>query len=249
MSINEKKPEDVLKPEFIQKYKELHEDIWHRLVETNTTITILEKIQNFPFQHIYAPGENIFWTTVSWDFLHIVIVFLHALVKDQGKNAHTLNVFKNKIVKWLKDSEKEAYFKKIEDAKFSQSTKAVLDKITNMRHQLLAHRLLDENGYLLNPGGIVVSEIRSAYDDVEKLFNMCSFGARYVCNFYTNDTVGGKPIEKDIDQLLDLIVKDSYWLNQPERYPMRWQCAKDARTKPEIAELNKWRQKFGLPSV
>ena len=52
MDINDKKPEDVLKPEFIQQYKELHEDIWHRLVEANTTIAILEKILSFPFSHL-----------------------------------------------------------------------------------------------------------------------------------------------------------------------------------------------------
>lgn len=249
MGINERKPEEVLKPEFIQRYKELHLDIWYRLTRTNATITILEEIQNFPFQRIYAPIENIFWITVSWNFLHIAIVFLHALVEDQGKDAHTLNVFKNKVAKWLKDGEREVYFKKLEDAKFSKSTKTILKKITDMRHQLLAHRLLDGKDYLLNPDGIVVSEIRSAYNDVEKLFHMCSFGAEYICNFYINGTVGGKPIEKDIDHLLNLIVKDSYWLNEPERDPTGWQYVKDAKAKGEIAELNKWREKLGLPTV
>ncbi len=248
--MSEKKPEDVLKPEFIQKYKELHEDIWHRLVEINTSLTILEKIQQFPFQHIYAPSENIFWTTVYWNFLYIAIVFIHALIEDQEADAHTLNKFRNRIYReWLKNSEKTAYSDNLKKARFNQTTKNVLKKVASMRHQLLAHRLLDENGHLSSPDGITIPEIRSAYDDVERLFNICSFGAEYVCNLYTNGTVGGKLIEKDIDQILDLIVKDSYWLNQPERDSILWQYEKDAKTKGEIDELNMYRQKFGLTSV
>jgi hypothetical protein len=249
VSINEKKLEDVLKPEFIQKYKELHEDIWHRLAEINTTITIVETIQKFPFHHFYAPSENVFWESVYWNFLYVAMVSIHAMVNDTGSDTNTLNVFKNKVYQWLKDVEKEAYKKNLEDAKFPQDTKTVLEKVTDMRHQLLAHRLLDKSGHLQNPSGIAISEIRCAYKDVEKLFHVCSFGAEYVCTLYLNGTVGGKPIEKDIDLIFELIVKDSYWLNQPERDSILWQYEKNSKTKGEIAELNRYRQKFGLPPV
>ena len=81
MDIDDKKPEDVLKPEFVQQYKELHKKIWHRLVETNTTIAILEKIQSFPFHRFYSPNENIFWTSVYWNFLDILTINIHTIVK------------------------------------------------------------------------------------------------------------------------------------------------------------------------
>ena len=50
MDINDEKPEDVLKPKFIQQYKDLHNDIWHRLIQVHTNIIILERIEKFPFE-------------------------------------------------------------------------------------------------------------------------------------------------------------------------------------------------------
>ena len=245
--ISDKKPEEVLKSEFVQQYTELHEDIWHRLVEINTTITILEKIQEFPFSHFYYPRENIFWTTVYGNFLYVAIIFIHSMVNDQSNDAHTILGFKNKVRRWLKDSEKPEYDNNLKKAKFDNITKSILKKTADIRRQLLVHRLLDKSGRLLEPDGIKVSEIRHAYDVTEKLFRSCSFGAEYVCTLYLNGTCGGKPIEKDIDHLLDLIVKDSYWLNEPERNPISWQCVKPQKTKEELAQLNMYRQKFSLP--
>jgi hypothetical protein len=250
MDIDDKKPEDVLRPEFVQQYKELHEDIWHRLVETNTTITILEKIQSFPFNHFYSPNENIFWTSVYWNFLDISTITIHTIINDQGNDAHTLLRFKNNISReWLIDSEKQTYSQNLKEVKFDQTTENIRKKITYIRDKIIAHRLFDKDGRLLNPEGITVSEIRHTYDDVERLFRACSFGAEYVTTLYVEGTCGGKPIEKNIDHLLDLIVKDSYWLNEPERRPLAWEAIKKTKSSEEILEMNQWRKKFGMIEV
>jgi hypothetical protein len=121
MDISEKKPEDVLKPAFIQKYKELHEDIWHRLVEINTSITILEKIQEFPFSHFYYPPENAFWSMVYWNFTYTCVVLIHTLVNDQGENCLTIQRFKNLLLRdWLADSEKQELRKKVKSLRFEE---------------------------------------------------------------------------------------------------------------------------------
>ena len=254
MDIYDKKPEDVLKPEFIQQYKELHEDIWHRLIKTNTSIIILEKIESFPFDHFYSPNENIFWMSVYWNFLYISTITIHTITNDDGKDAHTLLRFKNNILrKWLIESEKQTYSQNLKEAKFDKTTETIGKKITDMRNKIIAHRLSDEEGrHLLNPEGITVSEIRHTYDDVERLFRACSFGSEYATTFITYlplATCGGKPIERDIDHILDLIVKDSYWLNKPERNEQSWQICKTTKSSAEIIELNQWRKKFGMPEV
>ena len=118
-----------------------------------------------------------------------------------------------------------------------------------MRKNVIAHRLFDKNDKikLQSVKRVTLSEIRQVYNDIEKLFRVCSFGSEYLTTFYINGTCAGKPIEKDIDHLLDLIVKDSYWLNEPERNPIAWQCVKPQKTKEELAQLNVYRQKFILP--
>lgn len=245
--ISDKKPEDVLKSEFIQKYKELHEDIWHRLIETNTTITILETIQQFPFHHFYPPQENVFWTTVFWNFIYVAIVFIHSIVNDQSKNVHTLPRFKNNVRQWLKDSEKPEYDNNLKKANFDNITKSILKKTSDIRRQLLAHRLFDKTGFLSKPEGVKVSEIRHAYNAIEEIFLTCSFGSEYVTTFYLDGICAGKPIEKDIDHLLDLIVKDSFWLNHPDIKKQYWKDERQHISEEELQELNNWRKKFGLP--
>ena len=250
MDITDKRPEDVLKPEFVGTYEELHKDIWHRLVEINASVTILETIQKFPFDYFYPPQENTFWTAVYWNFIDITIVLIHALAEDQVPDVHTLRNFTDKIRdEWLKDSGKAEYIDNLRKAKFDHITKNILKKTTDIRHKLLAHRIIDLGGHLSDPHGVKVSAIRRAYDATEKLFRSCSFSAEYECTLYPNETCGGKPIERDIDHLLDLIVKDSYWLNEPERNPIAWQCVRPQKTREELDELNIYRQKFGLPHV
>jgi hypothetical protein len=247
MLINDKNPQHVLKPDFLEQYKDLHQDIWHRLIQINTNISILEILQKFPFRHIYYPPENIFWESVYWNFLYTSIILIHALVSDTGKDAHTLTKFKNTVHNWLQDSEKQEYATLLKGLDFETSTKKIRNKIARMRTDLLAHRLLDENQKLKNVDGVTVSEIRRLYDVTEELFRRCSFGCEYVTTFYPRGTCGGKPIAKDIDHILDLIAKDSTWVNQPERSGAFWKDLRQYKSEEYLKELTTWRQKFGLP--
>jgi len=246
-----KKPEEVIKPEFLETYKNLHSDIWHRLIQVHTNIIILEKIKEFPFVHLYAPQENIFWTMVYWNFLYISVVFLHSLVSDKTKGAHTLLIFKNRVLNHLLiDSFKSDYQKMLKKAKLDKNLKSIHVKISVMRNKVISHRFLDSDGSLVKDvEGVSLAEVRQAYDDVEKLFRACSFGGDYLTTFYIPGIVDGKPIAKDIDELFDLIVKNSFWLNQPERRAPFWSIIRQHRDPKDIEELNFWRRKFELPDA
>ena len=215
MNINEKKPEDVLKWQFLVQYKELHQDIWLRLIRINTNLQIVEVIQQFPLDHLYSPQENVFWGSVRWNFLDLSIILLHALICDEGDDALSLPKFKNNVSTWLKDPAE--YRKLLKTLHFNRITKNLCAKFTPIRRDILAHRLLDEDGKLRDPPGVTLSEIHTLYNETEKLFRSCSFGAEYVTTFYMQGTCGGKPIEKDIEHILDLLIKNSPWLNRPEQ--------------------------------
>lgn len=250
MLINDKNPQDVLKPEFLEQYKELHQDIWHRLIRINTNLSILEIIQKFPFHHIYYPPENIFWESVYRNLLYTSVALIHTLVGDHEKQAHTLPRFKNHILKdWLKDSEKPAYQTLLKTVKFAREIKIIRQKVAAMRNKVIAHRFLDDShpAQVQSAERVTVSELRSFYDATEKMFHACSFGSEYVTTFYLEGTCGGRPIEKDIDHILDLIAKDSTWVNQPERSGAFWKDLRQYKSEEYLKELNTWRQKFGLP--
>jgi len=246
---NTKKPEEVIKPEFLETYKALHSDIWFRLVLVHTNIIILEEVEKFPFERIYAPMDNIFWKMVYWNFLYLSILFIYGLVDDTGSDTNTILKLKRKLWKegWLKD-EHEKYRQALKKSDLHRDVKKIRKKVELMRNKAVAHQLL-RSVTNIKVTGLSLLEIRKVYDETEKLFRMFSFGADYLTTFYIPGVVDGKPIVKDVDELLDLIVKNSPWLNQPERRAPFWPAIREHKDPKDIEELNFWRKKFGLPDA
>lgn len=252
MQIDERKPEDVLKPQFVNSYKSLHKDIWDRLVQVKTSITILDRIIVFPFHYITSLKDNVFWGMVYWNFLYMSILFLHTLTEDQGSNKLTLRRFKNLLVKdWMKEQEKASLSTRLKTCNFSKAVEAVHEKNAQMRNIVIAHRVFNSTSYgsLQQVPGVSVPELFSSCKAVEKLFQACSFGSEYVTTLYLPMFFQGKPVQKDVDNILDGLIKDSPWLHQPERKAGLWPLLKKEMPKDEIKELNFWRKKFGLSEV
>lgn len=248
--ITEKRPDDVLYPDFLPAYTQLHQDIWHRLIHVDANLQILETIGRFPLRHLYAPQNNIFWTMVFWNFVHMSVILLHSLVSDETKGAHTLPKFRNSVLNHLRtDSLKSAYRKRLSQTKLDRQLDPIRRKIVCMRHQVVAHRILDTQESLTAPRieGVSVSQLRKVFEDIKRLFEACCFGIEYFTTFYPPAVPGHNPPEKDIEEILDLIVKNSHWLNRPERRAPSWKHIKPYKRTEDIEELNKWRAKFGLP--
>jgi len=248
MSINDKKLEEVLKPEYVETYKSLHNDIWGRLLHIHTNIIILDRLSKFDFD-TFCPVEQTFWYLVHWNFMCTSIILINGLINDQGSGKHTLPRFRNKVLKWLKESEKKNYQQNLKRNKLDKNLVSIRRTIKDLRRNRVAHRLLDDHGLKVkNAKGVSLAEIKNVYEDIEKLFCSCSFGGQYITTFYSNSTVGGQPIEKDIDKLLDMIEKNSDWLNEPEINQF-WPMLRKHKPKKEIDELNSYRKKFGMPEV
>jgi hypothetical protein len=245
-----KKPEEVFVTDFLPTYTQLHQDIWFRLIRVDANLQILETIGRFPLHHLYAPQNNIFWTMVFWNFAHMSVILMHSLVSDQEKNAHTLLKFKNTVLNHLRtDSLKLAYRERLNQTKLNKQLAPIRNKIARLRHKVIAHRLLDTQGRLEAPHieGVGISELRKVFEDTKRLFEACCFGCEYFTTLYPPPVPGHKAPEKDIEKILCLIVKNSNWLNQPERHAPFWQQIKPHKPIEKIEELNKWRIKFNLP--
>ena len=248
MPADDRKPEQVLKPECLQEYTTAHEDIWRRLIHINTSIQTLEIIASYPLAYLFAPTEAIFFTMLYWNFTYTCIVMLHALLDDP--KGFTIFRFKNNLVKsWLPDYEKESFNSKLKDFHFSDKFKNLKSRLPDIRNKVIAHRDPEVVNGSLNIPGLKITDLRELYNETEALFSVCSFHTEYGTTLYVPGTIGGKPVQKDIEYILDLLVKNSYWLNQPERRAPFWQQIKPYKLAEGIEELNKWRKKFGLPEA
>lgn len=251
MNLDTAKPEDVIKKEWLNSYTNFHKDIYHRLVHINTSIRIFDTIRQYPLYPLYGPNQGIFWHMVYWNFLYSSIVLLHGLVNDEGPDVLTISRFKNLLQqKGLIDDStiKDLFKKRVKEAEFSAKNDDICKKIEAMRHTVIAHRLFDEeNGCISSVPGVAFEEISKVCQAIEKLFAVCSFGVECITNFYLPTMTDPHPPAEDVKDILDLLIKNSCWLNHPEHRGDFWLSERQQRSTSELEELNLWRQKFGLP--
>ena len=246
MPADDRKPEQVLKPEYLREYTTAHNDIWYRLVHVNTSIQILEIIASYPVDHLFDPSEAVFLKMLYWNFNYTCIVMLYAILDDP--EGLTLNQFKNTLIKkWLPEKEQQFFRAKLKNCRFSAKCKRLKSRLQQIRHKVIAHR--DPkivNGSLRIPV-LSIADLRTLYNETEALFSACSFHAEYETRLYVPCTVGDKPVQKDIEYIMDLLVYHSFWLNQPERDIELWPELRKSLTEKELLDLNTWRVKLGLP--
>ena len=244
------RPKDVLKPEFREAYHKRHKDLYDRLVHVDTSLQILETITGygFPLSRIYGP-HGYFWYWVWRNFLYTCTVMLHALTSDQSKDALTLPRFKNLICGvWTLPARQQDLANHLKSSNFHEEIVTVAPKIKNMRDKVIAHREFDPTTHTppVIPG-VSLQELRSCFAAVNSLFQLLSFETVCHTSLYTPDIEGKPPVKKDIETILDLIIKESGWLNKPETDPLVWPCRARNMSHQELQEFNDWRKKFDLP--
>jgi len=210
--IIDRKPEEVLKEQFVEKYKSQLIDIWYRLVQVNTSITILENIRRYPLQNIYAPQENVFWEMTFLNFFGNSVVTLYTLSKDKTRSgrANTLTDLKNKIItSWIKEAYKTEFQEMLKNTKIDKRLEKIQDKISQLRNNIYAHRFINNDGTLSNNlvQKLRLEQLREYYGSIEKLFRSCTFACEYVTSLYPQTVPGDEPEKKDIEEILDLIIK------------------------------------------
>jgi hypothetical protein len=240
-------PEQVIKPEYLAAYKTAHADIYHRLIQINTSIEILETVAqyHYPLTCIFSPQDP-FFVMLHWNFTYTCVIMLHGLLDDS--EGYTLRNFKNNLLKsWGSDIEQQALRSRLKSFRFSDKFNSLVKRLVDLRHKVIAHRdpcVVD--GSLSIPG-LSIKDLRAIYSETEALFGACSFHAEYFTTLHPEGTVRGNPIEKDIERIMNLLVKYSHWINQPEIKAQFWPVIRQGISQAEIEELNRWREKLGLP--
>jgi hypothetical protein len=59
-------------------------------------------------------------------------------------------------------------------------------------------------------------------------------------------TIGGKPTRSWLDKILDFIIRDSYFINEPELKKLWWAVFQKHKSTEEIHTLNELRRRVGL---
>lgn len=248
-------PEDLFEADFVELYQRLHEDLWQRIIRVHGTLYTLDQLRQFPFDCIYPPDGMEFWRLVIENFLDIACLMLHGLATDTGSDVHNLRSFHNDIIKapWLCQKKRDLLKQTLRERKFDQVVDDIAARVKRIRNNRIAHRLIDkQSGSPMDAlTGVSFEEFRQLFDAAHCLFGALSFGSSY-CTLSGDlmpSKVGGVPRRTCLDEVLEGVLRDSYFVNQPERRGQWWPVDRKHKDPEELQIMNDLRKRIGLPEA
>ena len=250
----ELKPDGLFQPKFAERYIHLHNDLWQRLVRLHGTIHTLEQLKHVPFNYLYCVDNMEFWYLAKYNFFGMAIVSLHSLVNDQASDSHTIPKFKNEIATgpWLDQGMRDLFRQTLRERKFNGHVRSIAERVGDVRHNLV-HRLIDtQTGYPKEDiAEEILRDLRELLDATHAMFGALSFGSAYatLAGDLIPGTIGGIPTRTCLDEVLDAVIRNSYFVNEPELKQLWWADLRKRKAPEELKILNELRKRVGLPEA
>lgn len=249
LDISQLSPKDALKNEGFEEYEAGTGFFFSELVELNTIIYLAEQIVVFPFDLFVSRDNQTFFSVVMHSFYDSAILTITRLAADQAGDLFTLPRFKNRVRDLIKPQYSAAFDARLKEARFDSEAKALLTKAKELRNHRISHTTRDfvaGNIQLLRPS---ISELKELRDALNSLLDALAFNVEYnMLPIPYNAAV--LPRQKtDIEEILDSIAKNSFWLNMPEQYPERWRYRRMRLEGDKQRVFNHYRRKFNLPEI
>jgi len=248
-----RKPEELFGAGFAERYNRLHEHLWARIIRVHGTLYTLEQLEQFPFGYLYAPNNMEFWRLVIENFMDIVCLLLHSLVNDEGMDTLTIFYFRNEIMKgpWLFPEKRDLLRQTLSERKFDETLNGISKRVNEIRTNQVAHQLIDRQSGSPQDAVVKVSfnELKMLFYATQNLFGALSFGAAFVTlvGDLIPGTIGRQPTRTCLDDVLDKVLRDSHFVNQPERRAQWWPVDREHMDAKELQLMNKLRKRIGLP--
>jgi len=254
LKLDDLKIADIIEPAHVAAYELEIGTIANEVTNFNANLYLMEKIFNFPWElitDVYGP----FWEFVEKALFDGVILSIWKLCIDTEARGLTLSKLKNNINKdYIKKEFRNDLNDRIKAADYNAKLTAVQGVYTEIRHNYVAHFNFLKNA---NPTAdelkarqLDLKTILDTRDFINSMYRVLSFD-RYAylpVQYYPDyiNLAGGQQPTTDIENLLDLIAKNSEAVNMPERQPEYWEHFKESRSEEEIKILLAMRKKFGL---
>jgi hypothetical protein len=248
-------PEDLFDAEFAARYRTLHDMLWTSIRRLHGTLATIKEVDAFPFQDVYSAENMEFWRLVVINFVDVAILKLHALVNDTGADVHSLRSFKNEIVKgpWKTPAMKDLLIQTLAERKFDPAVDAIAKRVDQIRDHYVAHQVIDKGTASPKVASVSVNfdDLQRLFDAAHGLFGAISFGASYgtLGGDLMPSTIGGKRSRTCLDSVLDAVLRDSDFVNQPERRAEYWQMDRQFMNPERLRRMNVLRKRVGLPEV
>ena len=244
-------PKELFQGPFVKRYRILHFHLLRRVCRLHGILLTLNQLAKFPFEFIYGEDKMEFWRLVLENSADVAILLLCGLAKDPGKNAHSLESFRDEIIKeeWLRPEMLRLFKQTLRERNFDKTARTVADRVQRIRNNVVAHQLKDNDNAC--PTDVSLEELWTLFDSIHSLFGALSFGSAYItlAGDLTPSTVRGEPTRTCLDGVLDAVLRDSSIVNEPERKAKWWPNRRKHRSAERLQILNELRKKIGLPEA
>ncbi len=209
------------------------ETLWEQLVILNSNLLVLKKIIKFPW-HLFQPNPfPQFWSLILKNLYDMCILIIWRITENNSKRLSL-----PQVINEIKYSKIEGYLKDIDE---------IHRKVLKIRHGEIAHLgakwmtdLQKRRQYLLS-----IDSMKKMSDNLTKIFSaICE-----ILGFKEGREFVLWGLDKEIEKLLNNIVKESPLLRMPEEKPRHWEIYKKKLSSSDIDVLNQYRTKFGLSRI
>lgn len=237
----------ILDNSFLEDYKRGMQLFYSELVNLNTNIFIINKINQFPFGLFCTPANTIFFSTVLKNLYDVCILTITKLATDKAGDLSTLLQFKNQVVRFIKPEFKDALIETLKQHKFNNNIEKMLGSASSLRNSRIAHLKIDT---------IFNDEIkRLKIDELVELANILNLLLQAV-SFNVEQLMLPLPYTEynkrttDIESILDNLAINSNIIRLPDLIPVdAWDRRKKKMKQKEIETLNVYRKKFNLSEI
>jgi hypothetical protein len=248
-------PEALFDGVFATRYRVLHGVLWKAMLRLHGTLATIKELDAFPFDDVYAPGDMEFWRLTYMNSVDAAILQLHKLVNDTGPDIHSLRSFKNEIVKgsWKNPAMKDLLVKTLDERRFDPRAEAIAKMVDRIRDNYVGHLVIDKNTGIpeLEKISVNLDDLQKLFKAAHGLFGAISFGASYATlgGDLIPSTINGKRSRSCLQRVMDAVLRDSDFVNQPERRAPYWEMDKICMTRDQLRTMNDLRKRIGLPEV
>lgn len=249
----EKTLEELIEPAWLETYKQERDNLHRELVELNSTVFILEKIESFPF-NVFLPlyDDRIFWHVTRNALVERAIMIAWRIIVDPDEKTLTLQRFRENVAVNVQLGGQVLLNNALNRVDFENRMKELQQKIIYARHNYLAHfnyKLNTDRAKAVRKLQLHLEDIKSVVEIARELFNaLCLTHLHSLWLWGYLGSAREREIT-DIDELLDSVAHNSVWINMPETDPDLWQERRSEISIQDRDKFNLYRSKFGLAQV
>jgi len=256
VGINDYNPKKVILPACLNQYEKEMDPIWWQLIQFNCNIYIMEKIMSVDFV-LLGYTTNIFWRLLFESMFETNVMILWRLV-DPKKSTLSMRIIRDHIRDNLRNDDlKNEFDALMEKSNYDYSIEKIHHKISILRHNRFGHLqrkwIIKEGASFINDDYLPFSNLKEYGNAIGNLFKLLCFNHKRMLtllDYYPNvKHPSGTDSRSDIEELIDLVIENSPFVNMPENQPDYWPINKKGLTKEEIKQMNDYRKRVGKKPV